>query len=423
MMGFDAIGNFFIKKAVTSLVKIAIDKFNVSATSEHKIKLFISTLEEEIFLETKKENQSEKTVFTFQNLDYHYKLAKAYEQQQFFEDMSGFSKIKLQEAVHEIEVRQSTLAKDKDKATIYNFLADFYVDKDYDKFATYNLEALEYKDKLEEKEEAKIYMRQALAEMNHVKYEDALINIQSAIDIEPYNNSYLGLKVQVLIFLNRLDSLEVQIEQMIVEHEKENNRLSLADDYILLAKYYEKNQQENKASENFKKAYDLIEKLEDEAFAIKKIYLLSQIANIDGDKLGENEVLQEALNKAEEAIRLDSLLNLSLRHRLDFIEMANALINKGVKSWQDGKYPKALSAFKQALSIRKKVLGEEHLDTAISYKILALFYFKTNRFKEAYSYMKKAVEIQSRVLPQNHPDLQGSKKDLETITNKLEGTS
>ena len=140
-MGFDAIGNFFIKKAVTSLVKIAIDKFNVSATSEHKIKLFISTLEEEIFLETKKENQSEKTVFTFQNLDYHYKLAKAYERQQFFEDMSGFSKNKLKEAVHEIEVRQDTLTLAKDKAIIYNFLADFYEDKDYDKFETYNFES------------------------------------------------------------------------------------------------------------------------------------------------------------------------------------------------------------------------------------------------------------------------------------------
>jgi len=54
---------------------------------------------------------------------------------------------------------------------------------------------------------------------------------------------------------------------------------------------------------------------------------------------------------------------------------------------------------------------------------LALLYLNTNRFKETYSYMKKAVEIWSRVLPQNHPDLQSSKKNLETITNKLEETS
>ena len=74
-----------------------------------------------------------------------------------------------------------------DKAVIYNFLASYYEDKDYKKFDTYNLEALEYKDKHEEREKAKIYKRQALSEMLNNRYEDALKDIQSAIDIEPFN--------------------------------------------------------------------------------------------------------------------------------------------------------------------------------------------------------------------------------------------
>ena len=336
MMGFEAIGNFFIiKKAVGSLVKIAIDKFDVSGASEHKIKLLISTLKEEILLERKKENKTEGTTYSFQNLDYHYKLVKAYEQQHFFEDMLGFSEKEIEKAVHEVEIRLDTLILAKDKAVIYNYLADFYEDKEYQKFEQYNLESLDYKYKLEEKRQAKIYMRQALAEMNNEKYKDALKNIQSAIDIEPSNSNYLGLEVQILIFLNKLDNLEAQIERMIVEHKTENNRLSLADDYILLAKYYGKNQNEDKASENFKEAYRLIEELNDDHFATKKMYLLSQIANIDGDE--------------------DNM----------------------------GAYEKAEPFYNKALKISEKVLGEEHPSTVISYNNLAVFCYGQSRFKGA----------------------------------------
>ena len=95
----------------------------------------------------------------------------------------------------------------------------------------------------------------------------------------------------------------------------------------------------------------------------------------------------------------------------------------GVLYKEQGKYEKEELLYAKALNIYEKVLGEEHPHTANSYNNLAVLYFNTNRFEEAYSYMKKAVEIRSKVLPQNHPDLQGSKKDLETITNKLEGTS
>lgn len=213
MLGLEVIGNFLAKRAVLSLIKISIDKFDTSGNSESKNKLLITMLKDEIKLETKKENKiPDKTRFTISNLFNYYKLAKAFERQQFFEDMMGFSKNSALSAVHEIEIRLDELETEKDRATIYDFLADFYEERDYSKFETYNIETLLYKDSLSEKREAKRYMKQALSEMINRKYEDALINVQSAIGIEPFNYTFLALEVEVLLHLNRLDNILAQIE-------------------------------------------------------------------------------------------------------------------------------------------------------------------------------------------------------------------
>jgi len=416
MLGFEAIGNLIIKRAVSTLVKKSIDKFDTSGTPQSQVKLLISMLEDEIALETKKENQQESTKYTLDNLYNHYKLAQAYDRQQIFEDSLGFSKEKMVQAVQGIKARLESLEKTTDKATIYNFLADYYEDKDYKEFDTYNLLALEYSDSV-----AKIYKRHAQSEMLNGKYEDALVNVQSAIDIEPLNSEYLSLEVEILLHLNRLDNLLPQLERMAEEHKKEKNLLKLSDDYILMAKYYGKVQKEAEASVYFKKAYELIEKFDDETFAVKKMYLLSQIAIIDGDedKIFENETLEEPLGQARESVRLMELQNLGLRYRLDFIEIADGLNEKGMFYYNGGKYNNAIYVFKKALKIRKKILGEEHPDTAQSYNNLAELYRNMGKYQKAEPLYLKALKIREKVLGEEHPDTASSYNNLAGLYKSI----
>ena len=84
-----------------------------------------------------------------------------------------------------------------------------------------------------------------------------------------------------------------------------------------------------------------------------------------------------------------------------------------------GAFEKAEPLYDKALSIREKVLGEEHPDTATSYNNLAVFYYNTEELEKAYAFMKKAVDVRETVLPENHPDLMNSKRGLDIIEQEL----
>ncbi|MBU2621467.1 MAG: tetratricopeptide repeat protein [Proteobacteria bacterium] len=57
------------------------------------------------------------------------------------------------------------------------------------------------------------------------------------------------------------------------------------------------------------------------------------------------------------------------------LEKANALNEKVEQLSKQGRYTEALPLAQQILEIRKKVLGPEHPDTAISLNNLALLYY------------------------------------------------
>ena len=111
MWGLESIGNLLAKRAVSLLIKAAIDKFDTSKTTLNQIKLLIKELEKEISLETKLENKQVKTEYRLSNLYNYYKLAKAYERQLLFEDILGVSKEKMADVVLNIEIRLESLEK------------------------------------------------------------------------------------------------------------------------------------------------------------------------------------------------------------------------------------------------------------------------------------------------------------------------
>jgi CHAT domain-containing protein/tetratricopeptide (TPR) repeat protein len=68
-----------------------------------------------------------------------------------------------------------------------------------------------------------------------------------------------------------------------------------------------------------------------------------------------------------------------------------------------GDYAKAEPLYRQALEIEKKVLGENHESTARTLTNLAGLYFDQGDYAKAEPLFRKAVEITKKVLGENHP--------------------
>ena len=72
------------------------------------------------------------------------------------------------------------------------------------------------------------------------------------------------------------------------------------------------------------------------------------------------------------------------------------------------KYAAALTIEKEILEIRRKVLGEDHPDTAGSYGVVAFILNAQGKAAEAGPLYQKALEIRRKVLGEEHPDTASS---------------
>ena len=71
---------------------------------------------------------------------------------------------------------------------------------------------------------------------------------------------------------------------------------------------------------------------------------------------------------------------------------------------QQGNYTKALEYYQKALTIREKVWGKEHLDTAKTYIGIAVVYHGQGDYAKALEYYQKAVVILEKALGKEHPN-------------------
>ncbi len=83
---------------------------------------------------------------------------------------------------------------------------------------------------------------------------------------------------------------------------------------------------------------------------------------------------------------------------------AETLTSQGDTLYEQGKYREAESAYRKALDIAGRVLGENHPDTAKNYLNLAISLKAQGRYGEAEPLYRKALDIAGRVLGENHPD-------------------
>jgi CHAT domain-containing protein/tetratricopeptide (TPR) repeat protein len=79
-----------------------------------------------------------------------------------------------------------------------------------------------------------------------------------------------------------------------------------------------------------------------------------------------------------------------------------------------GRYAAAQPLFEKALAVRRRVLGEDHPDTAASYTNLAMNLNAQGQYAAAQPLLGKALAVRRRVLGQDHPD---TARSLDNLAN------
>ena len=84
------------------------------------------------------------------------------------------------------------------------------------------------------------------------------------------------------------------------------------------------------------------------------------------------------------------------------LDKAFELNNKGIESYQNQDYENSLKYFQESLSIRKKILGENHIDIAMNYNNLGGFYKSFGKYDEALYFYQKSLYIIEKTLGKEH---------------------
>jgi CHAT domain-containing protein/tetratricopeptide (TPR) repeat protein len=113
---------------------------------------------------------------------------------------------------------------------------------------------------------------------------------------------------------------------------------------------------------------------------------------------------------------------LDLRRRMlgeDHPDTAASLNSLGSLLLDQGDYPGARPYLELALAIRRKALGDEHPDTAQSLNNLGLLLRSMGDLQGALRYFEQALVIRSKVLGKEHPDTAGSLNNLGALLYAL----
>ena len=84
-----------------------------------------------------------------------------------------------------------------------------------------------------------------------------------------------------------------------------------------------------------------------------------------------------------------------------------------------GNNEKSLSYHLKALDVRKKLLGEDHPETARSYHNIGCCYYSIENFEKAYEFYEKAFNLRKKLLGEDHKDTIRSMNELQELKVKL----
>ena len=86
------------------------------------------------------------------------------------------------------------------------------------------------------------------------------------------------------------------------------------------------------------------------------------------------------------------------------LDTARSYNDIGEVYYYHGIYHKAIEYLQKALDIREKAQGMEHPDTAMSYNNIGLTYHDLGEYTKAIEYLQKALDIREKVLGKEHPN-------------------
>jgi tetratricopeptide (TPR) repeat protein len=97
------------------------------------------------------------------------------------------------------------------------------------------------------------------------------------------------------------------------------------------------------------------------------------------------------------------------------LQQAEQLNQQVMQLYQQGKHAEATPLAEQALAIRKRILGDRHLDVATSLNNLAALYDDQGRYAEAEPLYQRSLQIRETQLGKNHPDVATSLNNLAVL--------
>ncbi|MBE9110361.1 tetratricopeptide repeat protein [Nodosilinea sp. LEGE 07298] len=109
---------------------------------------------------------------------------------------------------------------------------------------------------------------------------------------------------------------------------------------------------------------------------------------------------------------------LTMRKRLlgnEHADVATSLNNLALLYDNQGRYSEAEPLYQDALAMRKRLLGDEHPDVAQSLSNLALLYDNQGRYSEAEPLLQDALAMRKRLLGDEHPDVATSLNNLALL--------
>ncbi len=110
---------------------------------------------------------------------------------------------------------------------------------------------------------------------------------------------------------------------------------------------------------------------------------------------------------------------LTKQKRGNHIQTANINNNLGVLYFNIGDYKKAETYSLQSLAIKKKVLGEEHPDYAMSLNNLGFLYYNLGDYKKAEPYYLQSLAVYKKVLGEEHPEYAMSLNNLGNLYSDM----
>ncbi len=180
--------------------------------------------------------------------------------------------------------------------------------------------------------------------------------------------------------------------------------LYTADSYNNLASFYYDQGKYDEAFPLFENAIETSKyRLNDKYFSIADSY--NNLADLRlADSYNNLANLYFAKDKNDKALPLYEKA-LTIRKKIlgeEHSDIADSYANLGRFYNERAKYEKSLPMLKKALAIREKIVGEDHPNTATSYDNLASYYANQDNYKEAFPLFEKALVIREKVLGKEH---------------------